>query len=186
MQAYFCDQALKDEFVARMQAHILADEVIQGTSFDNGRGCAVGCTYDEYDHSLGPSRLGFPEWYEHLRGTIFEGLPNERNVDFLSIKISEAQKWAYDSLNVVKPGVDLEKVKYAVALGSHRRALKRLENNTEPYAQECRDAIQGVIDWIISGASPSTASIAARSAASAASAEHQLMRDDLIAAIENL
>jgi hypothetical protein len=31
----------------------------QGTGYsdEHGRGCAVGCTYDEYDHKLGPSRL---------------------------------------------------------------------------------------------------------------------------------
>ncbi|MDE2000853.1 MAG: hypothetical protein KGI52_18220, partial [Burkholderiales bacterium] len=96
MKTYHNNPALKAEFVARMQAHLDADQVIQGLGYENGRGCAIGCTYDKYDHELGPWRLGFPEWYEHLRDAIFEGLP-----------AYEAPAWALRSLTMVPVGVDL-------------------------------------------------------------------------------
>jgi hypothetical protein len=37
-------QELKDEYVARVKAHRLADEIRQGYYWQDGKGCQWGCT----------------------------------------------------------------------------------------------------------------------------------------------
>lgn len=46
------DPAIKEKYIARIKAHAIADQIIQGTGFDEQtqKGCAVGCTLDKYSH----------------------------------------------------------------------------------------------------------------------------------------
>ncbi len=62
--------------IGRMTAHAAADEIIQGTGWENGKGCFVGCCLHEYRHSKFPLELGWPESLAHLCDAIFEALPN--------------------------------------------------------------------------------------------------------------
>ena len=132
MLTYLNDPTLKQTFVRRMDDHIALDQVIQGTGYSNGRGCAVGCTYNEYDYSLGPSRLGFTEWYEKLRDKIFEGLP-----------AAEAPAFALASLSEVPVGVDLEQVRVPFLIDTLKRCLAHAGGSTK--------AVQGVITWLEAG-----------------------------------
>lgn len=53
-----------------------------------------------YDHSIGPTEIGVPEELHYLRTAIFEGLPRE-----------EANAWAVEFLEAIKPGSDLTGVR---------------------------------------------------------------------------
>ena len=46
--SYHNDVNVKNKYVERFKQHMLADQVIQGTGFANGRGCFIGCTFDAY------------------------------------------------------------------------------------------------------------------------------------------
>ena len=156
--SYHGDPAVKAKYVQRFAAHRAADEVIQGTAFEDGRGCFVGCTLNAYEHGQFPVELGWPEWLAMLADTIFEGLPK-----------AEAPQFGTDLLEAVPVGVDLESVKSRFFLTIQRRNLARLEGSKEPYVNRCRTAIQSVIDWLSAGATDDAArSAAARSAESAA------------------
>lgn len=170
LRAFHGDPQLKAEFVGRMRAHIAADEVIQGTGYSDGFGCAVGCTYNEYDHALGPQRLGFPEWFEHLRDNIFEGLHK-----------SEAAAWALASLRDVPVGFNIDSIKAPFLIDLNERNLARIKDAPEPYGQQCRDAIQGVIDWLKSSASEDAEKSAAEWVASAAASAARAARAALVA-----
>lgn len=137
MLSYLNDFAVKEKYVARFAVHRAADEVIQGTGFDNGRGCFVGCTLDAYDHSRFPIELGWPEWLARLADTVFEGIPK-----------TEAPQFGTDLLEAVPVGVDLEPLRYRFALAVQQRNLARLASNGAPYAVECRAAIEGVIAYL--------------------------------------
>lgn len=78
LRAFHNDQRIKDKFLARLKSHRAADELVKGIGWENGKGCAVGCTLDAYDHSLYPTELGLPEWLAGLEDAIFEGLPNAK------------------------------------------------------------------------------------------------------------
>jgi hypothetical protein len=99
MKAYHNDPAIKEKYIARMKAHIAADELIRGTGWEDGKGCAVGCTLDKYDHSAYPEELGFPESLGRLEDTIFEEMSYEKSKLF-----------PLQFLEAVEPGVDLEMV----------------------------------------------------------------------------
>lgn len=153
LRAYHGDAAVKALYVERFAQHRAADAVIQGQGYEGGRGCFVGCTLQDYDHSRFPEELGWPEWLARLADTIFEGLPR-----------AEASQFGTDLLDAVLVGADLEAVKGPFLLSIQRRNLDRLKDNTEPYAQQCRDAIQGVISWLEAGM-PEAQRSAAESAA---------------------
>jgi hypothetical protein len=83
-----------------MKAHAKADEIIQGTGWENGKGCFIGCTLHEYSHKKFESEGIGPEWLGILADQIFEGLSNEK-----------AKQFAVDFYPAMKVGLDFEQVK---------------------------------------------------------------------------
>lgn len=100
MKAFHNNLDIKHKFLERVRAHRKADRLIQGTGWEDGKGCAIGCTLENYDHSLYPTELGIPEWLAMLEDNIFEGLPNDK-----------AMMWPERFLAAINTGADLEKVK---------------------------------------------------------------------------
>jgi hypothetical protein len=82
MQAFHNDPAIKQLYIDRLIRHAQADELVQGTGWKHGKGCAVGCTLEAYQHSLYPTELGILEEFAHLEDRIFEGLPNDQAMTF--------------------------------------------------------------------------------------------------------
>ena len=106
MLAYHNDPAIKSKLLADLQAHADADRLVKGQYWENGKGCAVGCTL----HSLGvdgaasnhaeyETRLGIPQMLARLEDTIFEGLPN-----------ADAMQWPMRFSAAITPGADLSRV----------------------------------------------------------------------------
>jgi len=81
-QAYHGLETKKKKYIERMKAHIVADELIKGVGWANGKGCAVGCTLNKYNHSAYETELGLPEWLARTEDALFEGLPNKEAMRF--------------------------------------------------------------------------------------------------------
>ncbi len=96
MKAFHESQEIKDKYVNRMIAHIEADEIIQGRGYENGKGCAIGCTLNNYDPKQFEVELGYPGELAKLIDNIFEALPKD-----------EAPAFARAVLEAPKPGADL-------------------------------------------------------------------------------
>jgi hypothetical protein len=154
MKAFHGDEAVKQKYLARLKAHHEADEIIQGTGWENGHGCAVGCTLNKYNHSAYECELGLPKWLAHLEDRIFEGLPPV-----------DAQRFAVDFLEAVPIGADVESVRWQLASQRHTRDRDRLLPNPEPYAKQCVKAINLVIAYCDSQDKTEAARSAAWSAA---------------------
>jgi hypothetical protein len=163
LQAFHNDAAIKARYIARVNAHALADELIQGTGWEtNGvtRGCAIGCTLDAYDHSLYPIELGLPEWLAYLEDAIFEGLP-----------VADAKTWPARFLAAIPVGADVEPVRWQSTKLRMKKLLPALIKNKESYARECESALRGVIalcDRHLAGEFTSAESAAESAAKSAA------------------
>jgi hypothetical protein len=99
MQAYHNNESVKQLYLDRVAAHEAADEVVQGLYWENGKGCAVGCTIHSDQHSDYPELLGVPEDLAWLQDTIFEGLTPER-----------AKTFPREFLAAINVGADLSKV----------------------------------------------------------------------------
>ena len=137
MLSYHNDEAVKAKYLARVQAHAAADEIIQGDGWVNGKGCTVGCTLHDYDHSRYPIELGLPEWLARLEDTIFEGLPN-----------AVAKEFPAKFLEAIPVGVDLEPVKWRLALvllAENAERVKGLEI-TDELKKQVLDAIEQVAE----------------------------------------
>ena len=82
MQAFLGNPAIKRKYLTRVRAHKKADEIIHGTYWQNGKGCAVGCTIHSDKHSNYESELGIPQWLAYLEDTLFEGMKNGKSKEF--------------------------------------------------------------------------------------------------------
>jgi len=100
MLSYHNDQSIKNKYVKRMRDHIAADELVRGVCYVNGRGCAIGCTLNGYDHDQYPIELGIPVWLGEVEEVIFENMSEEKS-----------KKFPLEFLKSIKIGVDLEQIK---------------------------------------------------------------------------
>lgn len=98
--AYHNDEKIKQKYLKRIKAHEKADEIEKGYYWENGKGCAVGCTIHSSDHNKYEKELGIPDCLAHLKDRLFEGLPNKK-----------AKRFPRQFLEAIQPGVDLEPVK---------------------------------------------------------------------------
>jgi hypothetical protein len=104
LRAFHGRPALQAERVARMEAHIKMDQLVQGMGFEpgTGRGCFVGCTCDRYKSGIFPEEIGYPAELQDLLDAIHEGLPPE-----------DTPRYALAYLRDVTPGADLTRVHHA-------------------------------------------------------------------------
>jgi hypothetical protein len=96
MKAYHNDPSIKAAILAQLAHHRAADEIVKGRYWENGKGCAIGCTLHSSDHAEYEIRFGIPQMLAQLEDCIFEGLPND-----------EAKQWPERFMSAIKPGVDL-------------------------------------------------------------------------------
>jgi len=75
-------QSIKDHTIQQLEAHYAADEIIKGTYWENGEGCAVGCTIHSGYHLSYETELGLPVWLAYLEEYLFEYLPNNKAKKF--------------------------------------------------------------------------------------------------------
>jgi hypothetical protein len=99
MLAYHGDATIKTAILAQLAQHRTADELVQGIYWENGRGCAVGCTIHGGEHGEYETRFGIPMMLARLEDSIFEGLPND-----------VAKLWPERFMSAVRPGADLSRV----------------------------------------------------------------------------
>jgi hypothetical protein len=102
--AFNGDPKTKEKYVARVKKHYDADEIIQGTYWENGKGCAVGCTMERNNtgtpiHQRMENEIGVPRMVARLEDRIFEGLTN-----------GDAKKFPLRFLKAINPGADLSMV----------------------------------------------------------------------------
>ncbi len=99
MKAFLDDPKLKEERIAQVRRHREADQLIKGTYWEGGKGCAVGCTVHSGDHSAYETELGIPRVLARLEDRLFEGMPNE-----------QAMMWPERFLSAIPVGADLSMV----------------------------------------------------------------------------
>lgn len=81
LRAFHNDQSIKGKYIKRMEDHIAADELMRGMGWDEEgemvHGCAVGCTFNAYNHERGPIEIGVPAEVMMIEDALFEeGTPD--------------------------------------------------------------------------------------------------------------
>lgn len=100
MQAFLNDPKIKTKYLARVKAHRVADEIIKGKYWENGKGCAVGCTIHSSNHAAYETELGIPEWLARVEDTVFEGVSS-----------TYSKTWPEKFLKAIPVGANLYLVK---------------------------------------------------------------------------
>jgi len=99
--AYHNDQSIKDAILLQLQAHYDADQIIKGLYWEDGKGCAVGCTVHSSNHMDYEKLFGIPSALARLEDVIFEGSPNDI-----------AKDWPIRFMTAIQPGMDLSLVSW--------------------------------------------------------------------------
>jgi hypothetical protein len=136
LQAFHNDAKIKAKYVKRVEAHRKADELVRGIGWENGRGCAVGCTLENYDHSRYPIEIGLPEWLARLEDYLFENLPQK-----------EAMTWPERFLKAIPVGANVENVQHNLAI---RRLDRLIVSQTKALSQNKGDLAKGIAAVIAS------------------------------------
>ena len=99
MLAYHNDPKIKTDILSQLQEHAAADQIVKGHYWQDGKGCAIGCTIHSDDHMDYETRFGIPIMLARLEDCIFEGLPNDA-----------AKTWPIRFMSAIEPGIDLSTV----------------------------------------------------------------------------
>jgi hypothetical protein len=132
LRAYHGDLKIKRKYLSRVRAHAKADEIIHGKYWENGKGCAVGCTIHGSNHSEYETALGIPTVLARLEDTLFEGQSN-----------GKAKTFPARFLSAIKPGADLSLVSWKFL---HWLLTEELAGRDHPrvsaVVKQCADAIE--------------------------------------------
>jgi hypothetical protein len=71
MLSFHSDPSIKSNYLARVAGHADADEIVKGRYWENGKGCAVGCTIHGETHESFERELGIPQMLAWLEDVIF-------------------------------------------------------------------------------------------------------------------
>lgn len=136
-KAYHNDSAKKQFYIERMQAHMDADELVRRIGWKDGKGCAVGCILNSYEHSAFPDELGIPEWAARLLDTLHEN--------------TSAEVWPTLSmrfLTAIKEGVDISPVRNQIIIFILNGNIERVEklDISDEIKQQVVDATKQCIE----------------------------------------
>lgn len=151
LHAFHSQPAIKAQYLARVRAHRMADEIRHGHYWRKGKGCAVGCTLHSTDPTAYERELGIPHILAQLEDSIFEGL-----------SAPEDAAWPERFLESIGVGANLEMIwpQFALAL------LADPEHGVLRHVQEVqhsvkRHSIEKVVryytDWVHTGIKPAAA-----------------------------
>ena len=93
LTAFHGKQELKDERLARVAEHRRLDNLQRMATGEGGKGCAVWCTMNKYDHAAYETELGIPEWIARMEDHLFENLA-----------MDEAMAWPEKFLQAIPVG----------------------------------------------------------------------------------
>ena len=139
MQAFHNDPAIKEKYLARVRAHAAADEIIHGKYWEDGKGCAVGCTVHSGNHAAYETELGIPQWLARVEDRLFEGMTN-----------GTSMTWPIRFLEAIPVGADLQPLLIPFLIIIVEKAKTRFDHKKYPKQLA---AIDNVLSKLKAGAS---------------------------------
>ena len=141
--AFHGDKKIKAKYEKRLVQHHKMDQIIQGTGYEKkrNRGCAVGCTLNNYNHKAYETELGVPQVLARIEDRIFENLPSEEAPDF-----------AVNFLKSIPVGADLQFVAPSFVAWLMQDILDRPRKKELPtYVKDAILLVQGLCSKQASG-----------------------------------
>ena len=147
MQAFIDTPLSKQTILDRVAAHRAADELVKGKTGDDGKGCAIWCSFEYYDHERAEADTNIPQmlsqqWPTRLTNAFKEGsdyslvgwkflhwLVGDTLEKYADTKTAEACKPALETLGMAASGTPYTESAARSAAWSAERA-DRAERNT--------------------------------------------------------
>jgi hypothetical protein len=128
--AFHGKKSIKDKYLKRVKAHYDADEIAHGIYWENGKGCAVGCTVENNSdaHEAMEKELGIPQILAYLEDVLFEEMKN-----------GDAKQFPLQFLEAIPVGADLSKIVPQLVIWQFEDAEHGLRNIKE--VQEDKEAM---------------------------------------------
>jgi hypothetical protein len=179
MKAWPLGAKSRREVLRRIARHRNADEIVQGIGFDaglgkHGKGCAIGCSLNKYDHNEYVRVLGVPLGVARLVDRIHDGLPRDLSLDWPG-RVAKALTVAQRTDRIVDRYLfwmlDDELKKYPTSNAVADLYRRRLAGD-EPKRSEWSDAADAAAAarWSAAAAAADAAAAAAAAAARCAAA----------------
>ena len=137
MLAFHNDPKIKEKYLKRVRAHAKADKIVKGQYWEDGKGCAVGCTILGKDHYKYEKELGIPVSIAYLEDKIFEGLPNE-----------EAMTFPVRFLEAIPVGANLEHVAAMMQIFSLRDCRENAFGDGKKVIDLVIEALEGQVKGV--------------------------------------
>jgi len=111
MLTYHGCHELKGRVLEEIKQHQLADAIVQGTYWRDGKGCAVGCLTQEPTggHNQYEGRWGIPAEMAWLEDAIFEGL-----------SVGASKVWPMEFMSAIPVGVEIDPETFFRVLSARR------------------------------------------------------------------
>ena len=168
MLAFNNDPELKIFLLKDLAAHREADEIVHGTYWTDGKGCAIGCSLeavrkyrgdakiDHRGHYLYETHLGIPEIIARLEDRIFEGISN-----------GTAKDWPARFASAITPGANLSMIWPQFALWLLDVELRNSASKNDACAKSVADVATLFREWVDTKVKPPAAAWRAAAAAAA-------------------
>lgn len=165
MKAFVNTTMTKQEIIDALKWHQEQDNFIKGQYFEDGKGCAVGCSLESVarlkkikisyeDHGQYEKHFGVPRWLAKVEDVIFEGLPLERS-----------KTWPLEFVQAINVGANLDNVKAPFVIFILESNLENFDNKKYPVVVEAINTCIDLYKKYPSGPDGSAAWSAARSTA---------------------
>jgi len=162
--AFHNDQTLKQKTISQLEEHYKQDQIIQGTYWENGKGCAVGCTIHSDNHKDYETVLGIPQWIAHLEDKLFEGMQN-KYARLFPLKLIKSIPIGFSNWQSIHHKISVFLLEDICKNTDHPTVKQAIHNIIQLHKSESTDKAK----WIAAhSAAHSAADSAARSAYSAA------------------
>lgn len=158
MKAFTDTPVSKEQLLASLHAHRAADRLAKGHYWDDGKGCAVGCSL----HDFAPGSEDLHAEYERLFG-IPAALARLEDVIFENLPARAAQKWPVRFAEAIPEGADLSRVVPAFLV----KLIERVADHPGCGGVHINEVLAVLREWRDTG-TPDTARAAAATTAWAA------------------
>lgn len=132
------DEQIKQKYLTRVRNHRLADQIVQGVYWEDGKGCAVGCTVHSSNHWAYQDELGIPNQLAYVQEFLFENMSN-----------ADAKMFPERFLRAIPVGVDLYPAfwKFVLfALLDEKNGLSSLGNHRDADTRQVADFYEMALD----------------------------------------
>jgi len=135
----------KEDFIKELKWHQAQDNFIKGTYFEDGRGCAVGCSLESIARTKGlklsfcshkeyEAHLGIPEWLARVEDRFFEG-----------VSVGRSKQWPLEFAEAINTGANLEKAKIPFLIFVVESTLETFDHKKYPQSKKAIDGVLQVL-----------------------------------------